>query len=105
MQRFFSDIIGAQVIAKRQKLLIGKVSDIIINPADGKLVGLLIEVGGKNRKIKALAEKDIFGFGQGLIIIDDYQALGDINDIVRIKKIFDEEIKIIKNKVYTVSGF
>lgn len=105
MQRFYSDIIGSEVIAKRQKLLIGKVVEIIINPADGKLAGLLIEEGRTKGKIKALAEKDIFGFGQGLILIDDYNNLGEIKDIVRIKKLSDEGIKIVKIKVYTVSGF
>lgn len=102
MQRFNSDIIGSQVLARRQKIIVGTVSETVIDPDDGKFAGLVIR--GKIVS-KAIAQKDIFGFGNKLIIINQIEDLGEIDDIVRIKKIRDQEVKIVKNKVYTVSGF
>lgn len=104
MNKFATELIKRKVILKRERAIVGVISDIVIDPANGNFVGILIqEEFGKNA-IKALAEKDIVAFGLDFILISEYSALGEINEIVRIQNIINTKTRILKNKVYTETG-
>jgi uncharacterized protein YrrD len=92
------------VLLKKEKALVGVVEDMVINPDDGKLAGILVREGFGKKHLRALPEKDLLSITSEYYLISSYESLGDIDDIVRIKQIVDREIKIAGNKVFTVSG-
>ncbi len=104
MNKFASEIISKKVILKRERAIVGIVNEIVIDPANGNFVGIIIQESFGNNVLKALAEKDIIAFGIDFILISEYSALGEVNEIVRIKNIVDTKIKIVKNKVITEGG-
>lgn len=104
MNRLASEIIGRGVIVRQETVLIGHIQEIVINPEDGRLAGLIIKEGFGKGKLKAVAEKDMLGLNEKFVLISSYNALGDLDEIVRIKNILDLGIKIKNCKVQTISG-
>jgi sporulation protein YlmC with PRC-barrel domain len=104
MNRFATSLIAKPVIVNREEALIGMIEDLVIDPENGHFEGILVkEIFGK-RNIKAISAKDILGITDKFFLIDSYEDLGEIEDIVRIKKVTATGIKILENKAYTVRG-
>jgi uncharacterized protein YrrD len=79
-------------------------SDIIIDPENGKVLGLVATLGFWVKTKKAVAFSDIYEFGPEAILVRDDESLINISNIVRIKKIIDQKIFILGSKVVTKSG-
>lgn len=104
MNKFASDIFTKPVVLEAEKAIVGLVKKIVIDPTNGKLVGLVVKEGFGKKHEKSLSAKDILGIANKFILIKSYSALGELDEIVRVKEILDLDIEIIGNKVYTVSG-
>jgi uncharacterized protein YrrD len=104
MQRFITEYFGKPVLLKKERAVVGIIEDFVINPDNGELLGVLVREGFGKKNQKALPKKDIEVVGKDFILINSYEQLGDIDEIVRIKQVLDKEIRIIANKVETESG-
>lgn len=109
MNKFASELVMKPVVVKDaivhgESALVGVVENLIINPDDGTLAGLLVREGVGKQGLKTLSAKDIIGISSEFYLIPSYTSLGDLDEIVRLKEIIDREISIIGNKVYTASG-
>lgn len=104
MNRFAGELKSKKVILRHEGMIAGVVNDVVINPDDGNFLGVILGEAGKKKKQKVLAEKDIIGINDKFILATSAASLGDLDDIVRIKKVLDSGIEIEKNKVYTVSN-
>lgn len=104
MQKFATSMILRPVLLQEEKALVGVVEDLIIDTDTGILLGLLVREGFGKKNQKALAQKDIVGIGQNFFLVKSYSVLGEIDEFVRLKRVIDRDIKILKNKVYTESG-
>lgn len=89
---------------KAERALVGICEDLIIDFSNGKFMGLLVREGFGKKHLKTIAEKDIEGIGQNFFLVKSYSVLGETDEIVRIKEILDKKIRILQNKVVTVSG-
>jgi len=99
-----SELIGKSVILRREKAVVGVVSSLVVDTDTGEMVGLLVLEGFGRRKIKSLAIKDVVTITKEYFLIDSYENLGELDEIIRIKKVLDKKIIIKKCRVYTVSG-
>ncbi|MEI6266809.1 MAG: PRC-barrel domain-containing protein [bacterium] len=99
-----SELIGKPVILQREKAVVGLVKSFVIDPETGELVGLLVLEGFGSRNLKSLAIKDVTTITKEYFLIGSYENLGELDEIVRIKKVLDKKIGINKCNVYTVSG-
>jgi uncharacterized protein YrrD len=102
MIKFASDIIGSVVILFQERAKVGEIKELIINPEKGSLLGFVVYQYSGDDKVILL--RNVKGFGSGVIVIDEYSSLSDIEDIVEIKKIYPKNPEIIKSRVYTESG-
>jgi sporulation protein YlmC with PRC-barrel domain len=102
MNRFASSFIGKPVVLAREQALIGIVEDLVINPDNGLFVGILLKEGFGKKMTKVVASKDIMEANSKFIIIKGLSAVGEKDEIVRIKDILDKDISIIGNQVYTI---
>jgi len=102
MIKFFSEILGSEVLIKQERLRGGKITSIIINPDDGTFLGILTDsYPGKKTAIPA---SEITGFGDGIALVNSIDSLGEPDDIIRIKTALGKKTKIIGQKVFTESG-
>jgi len=88
------------IISLDSNRILGTLNEIIIDPENGKILGLLVNAGILGKK-KAVSFNDIYDWTpQGIMVRDD-EAITNIDDLVRIKKIVEEKISIIGSKVVT----
>lgn len=109
MNKFASELVLKPVLVKSalqsgEGALVGLVEELIINPDNGELAGLIVREGFGKKNLKTLAAKDILGISSEFYLVPNYETLGDMDEIVRLKEIMDRSIKITGNKVYTASG-
>jgi sporulation protein YlmC with PRC-barrel domain len=109
MNKFASELIKKPVLVKQaiqsgEGALVGLVEDLIINPDNGELAGFIVREGFGKNSLKTLGSKDILGISSDFYLIPNYETLGEIDEIVRLKAIMDKHIKVTGNKVFTFSG-
>lgn len=104
MQKLVSELIGSGVILRQENALAGRVQEVVISPENRQLLGFVVQEGFGKKKLKTLAAKDVLGFNEQFILIPSYKSLAEPDEIIRIKEVQDGGIKIIKSKVYTISG-
>lgn len=78
------------------------VSAVIIDPADGSFLGIMIE--GPKKQKKVIPAMEIKGFGEDFVMINDLKSISEIDDVIRIKTALETGSKIIGAKVETESG-
>ena len=104
MHKFASEIIGKKVLLRQEGRITGAVDELVINPSNGEFLGLIIAVTGQKRLQKTLPEREIMGISRDFILIKSADSLGDLDDVVRIKNVLEQRIRIDGNRVYTVSN-
>jgi sporulation protein YlmC with PRC-barrel domain len=109
MNKLASELVRKPVLVKQaiqsgEGALVGIVEDLIINPDNGELAGFVVREGFGINKLKTLGAKDVLGISSDFYLIPNYETLGEMDEIVRLKVILDKGVKIIGNKVFTFSG-
>lgn len=97
MIKLFSEIIGATLITFQERLTVGKVEKIIIDPADGAFLGF-----GSNKQVVPVSE--IRAVGAEFILIKDLASLTEPTEVVKISNALTSKTKIIGASVETESG-
>lgn len=102
MVKFFTDIIGSEILIKAERLRAGKVLSIVIDPDNGQLLGVTTSaIPGRQTAIPAI---EIKGMGNGFLLVNNAESIGELEEIIRIKNAVERKIKIIGQKVFTESG-
>ncbi|MBW6431962.1 hypothetical protein K0A96_02135 [Patescibacteria group bacterium] len=103
MVKFISKILGSRVLLFQEKVLVGEVIDVLIDPNDGAFIGLeIFSLTSSDRSY--IPASEIKGFGQGIVLVKDVSSLSAEDDVVRIKKVLSEKPNIIGAKVYYEDG-
>jgi sporulation protein YlmC with PRC-barrel domain len=103
MVKFISKLIGSRVLLFQEKLLVGEVTHVLIDPKDGAFIG--IEIFSLTDSGQSyIPASEIKGFGQGIVLVKDVSSLSAEDDVVRIKNVLLERPKIIGAKVYYEEG-
>lgn len=103
MIKFFTDLIGSEVLLSQERAQVGPVSDVIIDPLDGAFLGISV-LDSVEKVKKVIPAIEIKGIGSGFVLVRDFKSLTEIEDVVRIKKALETQIKILGSKVETESG-
>ena len=96
-------LINLPIISLDSGRILGSATDIIIDPENGKLLGLLSISGFLSSK-KATAFNDIYECNADAILVKDDESVVNIAKLVRIEKVVGQKIFLLKNKVVTESG-
>ncbi len=104
MIKFASELRLKPVLLRKEMALVGVVEDIIVNPDNGEFAGILVREGFGKKHLKTLPQKDLLSITSEYYLISEYGALGEVDEIVRLKEILDRDISIVGAKTYTVSG-
>lgn len=97
-----TSLIGKQIRSTQDASFLGKVADLIIDPANGKLLALKLQ--SKIFKPKIICTIDIQGFTPLFLVAKDDSVVVSADEVVRVKQVLDKKIMIIGNKVKTETG-
>lgn len=98
MDKPYSKIIGLPIIVEGSGK-IGRITDILINPENGKVAAFFTNTG----KMKIVIPMDVLYFGIGLIV-GGFDDIIDAQDIIKVKEILEKDIGLLKSKVKTKKG-
>jgi len=98
MQKMASDFEKTNVITKREKIILGSLQKIIINPDNGRVVGIMLRLPGRRKPMVANTSA-IVGFGMNFMMIEDMECISMPDEIIRIKEVLDRDVNIIDSTV------
>ncbi len=94
MQKLYSQCIGLQVIEAQTRSRLGLVSDILIDPETGKLIGFIIN----NKYI--IVPMDIEHLNKSLIVLEKDRIV-PLAEVIRAQRIYKSYGSLIGSKVMT----
>jgi len=95
----YSKIIGMPVFSPESVRPHFSVQDIVFDPENGKVIGFVVDRRGQN----LISPMDIISIKNG-VLIRDANDLVEVDDVLRVKEVFDDGRNIIGKKVQTESG-
>ncbi len=104
MQKLFSEFNKTLVISRQEKTAIGFLKNVILNPENGKAVGISFETPDRDNMTLVASTSAIVGTGLNFIMIDKIDSVGSPDEIIRVKEILDKGIELIDSKVIDEDG-
>jgi len=98
MDRYFTQTVGTPVLTSNG-FPVARISEIVIEPETGKVVGFLIGSKGQN----VIAPSDIVLWNDNIFIHDPEDIL-ETGEILKVTKVLSQNIPILRSKVYTKKG-
>ncbi len=103
MQKLASEFEKIIIISKNERTVLGSLKDVIINPDNGDMVGIVCHVPGLKKEMVANSS-DITGVGTNFIMIGSVDNVAEKDEIIRLKEVLDKEIELIGSKVVDEDG-
>lgn len=94
MERYYTQTIGSDVLTENG-VRVGRVLEVVIDPATGKIVGFLLTPNGR----KAISPSDVIFWGDQLVV-SDFDDILDTEDLIKVNQVLRQNIRIQKNKVF-----
>ena len=99
MQKSYREFLGLPIRERLSKGFLGKVYDLVVNPADGEILAIFTKRDGS----QLLPTVDISRIANGVVWVENAEALATPDEIVRIADVLKLHVELISNKVFTVS--
>lgn len=99
-----SKLLNLPVIELENQKKVASVIDLVIEPKNGKLLGLLVRVGAILPKNQLVAARDINQLLPTAILVGDTEKITEIDEVVRVKELYKKKYGLIGRKVVTKSG-
>lgn len=103
MQKLASEFVKTNVITKKERVILGSLKEVLINPDDGKAIGIMIYLASRRKNMVANTSS-VVGFGMDFVMIESVDSISPPDEIIRIKEVLDKEIFILKSSVYSEDG-
>jgi sporulation protein YlmC with PRC-barrel domain len=104
MQKLASEFKKTIIITKQERTILGRLEDIILNPQNGKAIGLMLTVQDKKNKRAVVNTSDIAGIGTNFIMVYSIDNISPPDEIIRIREILDLGIKLVNSSVVDEDG-
>jgi|GEM_PF-3382650 len=101
MQKLASQFQNISVVTSQERIVLGPLVDIIIDPANGNAVGILFKSIHGNMVTNT---RDIIGVGLNFIMIEGIEKASEPDEIIRIKEIMDQEVELVGSRVVDETG-
>jgi len=100
----FSSLMGLPIGSIEDRAKVGVVGDIIINPDDGLLLGIIAKTGILNIQPRFVSWADIREVESGAVVINSKDDLCEIDEVIRVKEVIDKNFSLTGLPVVTTDG-
>ena len=100
METYAKKIIGSPVFSLTQKPPIAKISQILVNPANGKILGLLAKSFGFPPKNYFIDSGHLLNIFRDAVLIKTPEDLWDPHDVVRADQLIKSRVFVIGARVF-----
>lgn len=99
MQKSFREILGLPIREKLSRGLVGRVGELVVNPANGEVLALFAR---KDKRL-LLPTVDVAKVAKDTVWVENPEALATPDEIIRIAEVIKLNTSIFGNRVFTVS--
>jgi uncharacterized protein YrrD len=103
MLKLYSQLVGLPVMSLREGHRVAYISDLIIDPLNGRLLAYATR-GSWLHPSQIIAAADIREVGSDLAIVDSGEVLTGAEEIVRVGQVLNSKIHLVHSKVQTEGG-
>lgn len=96
-----SNLYGQPIITDENKEQVGRVSGIIIDPENGRVLAFMSNT--LFQKPRVVAEQDVLDITRAGIIINDARAMISPSEIIKVEKVIKKKIQILGSSTITES--
>lgn len=101
----YTKLVGLSVFELKTQTKLGFVLDVIIKKSDISVYGLVVKTSLLPfSKMKVVTETDILEIGNEGVIVQDEEAIADLDETVRLKEAYHHKLRGINQHVKTKSG-
>jgi uncharacterized protein YrrD len=106
MVTLYSKIFGAPIFEMVNQEKVGTVFDLIYDPSSITLAGIILNKGIFERKVNVISVHNIIEIAtkDTTVLVDNYDAIQNLDDLVRLKSKTEKGFCGIGQKVFTKSG-
>lgn len=101
---FLASILLKALIKVENGLVIGRVSFLAFDPAEGRLVGLVLQKGLFRKEAFVVAPKAILSAGNGKVLIKNIDVVDPISEIIRANQVWQDKLDLFDMPAQTESG-
>lgn len=98
------DIIGLPVISLEEGIRVGRVTSLVINPAEKAVVALVVEKGGLLREQKFVPFPQVYSIGGNAVTLHRVQHAAKGASLPEILRLFKEKVILTGSKVVAENG-
>ena len=104
MLTLYSKLVGLPVIELEGQSKIASVLDLVVDPKNGRVLGLIVKVGNLLPRDLLIAARDISQILPTTVLVADNERLTPINEVVRVEALYKKRFTLPGMKVVTKSG-
>jgi len=104
MTFLYSQIIGLPVGSIEDRAKVGSVRDIVINPDDGKVLGLTVRAHFFGSQPQIISWQDVRDIDKNGAVVTSKEVIVSIDEIVRAADLLNDNFNLIDLPVETTSG-
>ncbi len=98
------DLLGLSIISIEDGKEIGRVSDLVVNPAKGTVEFLIMDNGSRYTGVKVLPFKMVEGVGEYAVTIQSVSSISDLADEPEVNGLLEKSVRVKGTKVLTKKG-
>lgn len=99
-----SEIKNLDIFSIEDNTVLGKVKDLVIDPANGKVVAFRIYGKGIKKDQNLISALEVKRLDQEVLVIESKSKIETEKELPKPYEILKSKIRILKNKVFTESG-
>lgn len=92
------------IVSSLTQEMLGRSENIVVNPDDGRVIGILLNTLGFFPRTKVISPVDIVDFAPDAIMVSGSENIVDIGEIMRVKEVLGKKYKILDQRAKTKSG-
>jgi len=104
MLTLYSKIVNLPIIELENQSRLASVLDVVVDPKNGRILGLIAKVGSILPRDQLVAARDISQILPTTILVVDAERLTAIDEVVRVNELYKKHYTLFGKKVVTENG-
>lgn len=104
MLTLYSKLVGLPIIELENQSKLASVLDVVVDPKNGRILGLIAKVGSLLPRDQLVAARDINQVLPTAILVADAERLTAMDEVVRVNELYKKRFTLFGKKVVTENG-
>ncbi len=103
MLQLSSSYLNKKVMSLQDGEVVGQTDSLVINPNNLKIEGWFVN-DSYQKEFKILLTQDVREILRDILVVDSYQSLTEVEDLVRLQEVIEADFELLGKKVITTEN-